>query len=150
MIALAHRALDCAVNAFLRVFSRSRRACRLAAPSSVWSTDSGRVIAARSARRSPPRYSATRSSTCSSSGVVRNRVLIATPDGPATGFTPRHSRSFPAVTHSIIPNRYDKFGSSINGPQTGSCSQPALSGPPEFAAQRRNNLLPSHTTGSYF
>jgi hypothetical protein len=31
---------------------------------------------------------------------------------PATGFAPRHSRNLTAVTHSSIPHRYDKFGSS--------------------------------------
>ncbi|MGH7735618.1 MAG: hypothetical protein ACREOE_18470, partial [Gemmatimonadales bacterium] len=35
MIALAHRALDPAVNAALRVLSRSLRACRLAPPSNA-------------------------------------------------------------------------------------------------------------------
>ena len=53
----------------------------------------------------------------SSSGVVRNRVMTAIPHGPATGFTPRHSRSFTAVTHPIIPDSYDKFGPSIIGLQ---------------------------------
>jgi hypothetical protein len=49
--------------------------------------------------------------------VVSNRVVIAAPDGPATGFTPRHSRSFTAVTHPIIPDTYDKFGSSATDQQ---------------------------------
>ena len=49
-------------------------------------------------------------STRSSSGVVCNRVLIATPRGPATGFTPRHSGNLTAVTPSIMPNTYDEFG----------------------------------------
>jgi hypothetical protein len=31
--------------------------------------------------------------------VVRSRVVIAAPDGPAVGFTPRHSRSLTAVTN---------------------------------------------------
>jgi hypothetical protein len=44
-------------------------------------------------------------------------VVIATPDGPATGFTPRHSRSLTAVTHPIIPDTYDKFGSSATDQQ---------------------------------
>jgi AcrR family transcriptional regulator len=47
---------------------------------------------------------------CSSSGVVRNRVVIVTPAGQATGFTPRHSRNLTAVTHPSISHRYDKFG----------------------------------------
>jgi hypothetical protein len=47
--------------------------------------------------------------------VVSNRVLIVTPDGPATRFTPRQSRNATAVTHSIILNRYDKLGTSITG-----------------------------------
>jgi hypothetical protein len=59
-------------------------------------------------------------------GCGPHRVVIATPEGPATGFTPRHSRNLTAVTHSIIPDRYDKFGSSsIDRQKSGSCSQPA-------------------------
>jgi hypothetical protein len=49
--------------------------------------------------------------------VVCNRVVIATPDGHATGFTPRHSRNFTAVTNPIIPNTYDKSGSSATDQQ---------------------------------
>jgi hypothetical protein len=44
-------------------------------------------------------------------------VLIATPAGSATGFTPRHSRNLTAVTQPIIPHTYDKLGASTNGPQ---------------------------------
>ncbi len=94
---------------------RSRRSCRLAASSNAESSAPGRATVLRSARRNRPRCSATRSRTCSSSDVVSNRVLIVTPDGPATGFTPRQSRNPTAVTHSIIPNRYDKLGTSITG-----------------------------------
>jgi hypothetical protein len=39
--------------------------------------------------------------------VVRNRVVIATPAGPATGSTPRHRRNFTAATNPIIPDSYD-------------------------------------------
>ncbi|MDT4999371.1 MAG: C-terminal domain [Mycobacterium sp.] len=105
MIALAHRALDCAVNPLLRALSRSRRACRSASPSTIGSTGSGRTTRARSARRNRPTCSATRSSTRSSCALVRNRVVTATPDGAATGFTPRHSRNRadPTATPSHPP-----------------------------------------------
>jgi hypothetical protein len=42
--------------------------------------------------------------------VVRNRVVIATPLGPATRFTPRQFRKLTAVTHPIIADECDKFG----------------------------------------
>lgn len=118
MIALAHRALDCAVNIVLRVLSRFRRACRLAAPSIAGSSGWGRLMATRSALRSLPRCSATISSTRESSGVICIRVVIATPDGPATGFTPRHSRNRTAVTKLIIRHSYDNFGSPTIGRQS--------------------------------
>ena len=62
-------------------------------------------------------------------GVVRNRVLIATPDGPATGFTPRHFRNFAAVTHSILADTYDKLGSSTTGLQTRQLPHPSAGSP---------------------
>jgi hypothetical protein len=39
--------------------------------------------------------------------VVRNRLMIATRAGPATGFTPRHCRNFTAATNPMIPDSYD-------------------------------------------
>jgi hypothetical protein len=47
--------------------------------------------------------------------VVRNRVVIATPLGPATGFTPRQFRKLTAVTRPIIADTCDKFSSSTSG-----------------------------------
>jgi hypothetical protein len=61
--------------------------------------------------------------------VTRNRVQIASPDGPAAGFTPRHSRSFTAVTHSIVPDSYDNFGSRVLAHETGRCAVPAIDDP---------------------
>ena len=54
MIAFAHRALDCAVSAPLRLLSRSRRNRRRASASRPAAIGSGRHTAARSARRNRP------------------------------------------------------------------------------------------------
>jgi hypothetical protein len=64
-------------------------------------------------------------------------VVIATPHGPATGFTPRHCRSFCAVTPRpppnrpatepvapILPDRYDNYGSSKSSRQSHSFPNP--------------------------
>src|SRR5882757_1133641 len=104
MIALAHRADDFPVNALLRAFKRVRRAFRRPWASNPRSTCGECDTAARSERRNQPRCPATRPSTRSSSGVVRTRVLIATPAGTATGFTPRHRRrTEPTTTPSHTP-----------------------------------------------
>jgi hypothetical protein len=103
MTALAHRALDAAVNAFLRALSRSRRTWRLAASSKPGSIGTGWHTRTKSERRNRPRCSPTKSSTRSSSTVVDNRVLIATPVGAATGFTPRHCRKTTPAPSQTTP-----------------------------------------------
>src|SRR6266516_1889861 len=89
MIVPAQREDDSAVIVCLRALSTSRRAARCASSSRLRPGGTGRQTCARSARRRRPRCPATASSTVSSSGVVRSRVVIAAPDGPGTGFTPR-------------------------------------------------------------
>lgn len=108
--AVAQRALDAAVSSRFRVFKPARRASRRPAASRPCAGGSGREAAARSPRRSRPRCSATASRTASSAGVVRSRVVIAVPDGPAAGFTPRHSRNRTEVTGTSCRKRHETCG----------------------------------------
>src|ERR1700733_13652840 len=87
------------------MLSRSRRTWRLAASSKPGFIGTGWHTRTKSARRNRPRCSATRSSTRSSSTVVDNRVLIATPVGAATGFTPRHCRKTTPTPSQTTPTK---------------------------------------------
>ena len=98
MIALAHRALDWAVNAILRALSRSRRTRLRCGSDNCAFSGSRSDVTAGSARRDQPRCAATASSTHSSSPVVRSRAVIAHPDAAVTGFTPRHRPNASVVT----------------------------------------------------